>query len=145
MAGDLLRDVADELEIHNLVARLAILVDTGDLDAYAALFTEDATWAFKAPPGSSLLFPALKGRTEILSGARKRRAEGFSGPETHCYHLLVDTSVTPDGDKAVATSYAAFVKDANTAPNIGNFAIYRDGFRRTSEGWRLASRTIEPG
>lgn len=39
---DQLQRVADDLEVRNIVARIAQLSDEGALDDYARLFTEDA-------------------------------------------------------------------------------------------------------
>ena len=45
--SDVLRRLAtadDELAIRNLIARVALYADGPDVEAYVALFTEDATW-----------------------------------------------------------------------------------------------------
>ena len=47
---NLLRRVADELDIRSIVARLAQYADDGDLDDYVDLFTEDAHWAMPGAP-----------------------------------------------------------------------------------------------
>ena len=82
MADDALtRRVADELEIRNLVAKLAHLADEGDLDEYLQLFAEDAVWDGGAELGS------VKGHPELLAAAKERRASGRSGPGTNSRHV----------------------------------------------------------
>ena len=145
MTEDLIRRVADELEIRNVIARLGVLADLGDMDEYISLFTEDALWEMQAPPGGKPLFPAIKGNAGIRAGAEKRRADAVSGPGTHNYHLLANTTVNITGDTATATSYMAFVKGVDKTPNVAMLTIYHDQFRRTSDGWKLAARMIQPG
>ena len=79
-AEEVLQRVADELEIRNLLARLAQLADGGDLDDYVSLFAEDAVWEGYGP--------ARRGKADILAGATERRAAGGQGPGTHSYHIV---------------------------------------------------------
>jgi hypothetical protein len=142
---DLVRKVADELEIRNLIAKLAILVDgSDDLTAYASYFAEDAHWEVRPEPGKPSQFPVVKGRANVISAALQRRKAGLSGPGTHAYHNLVTTSVDVEGDRASASSYLIFLKNADSKPVIDTFRIYKDQFVRTSQGWKLSVRHIEP-
>jgi hypothetical protein len=45
----------------------------------------------------------------------------------------------------VADSYWLFVVDTNSEPRIQSTGRYHDVFRRTADGWKLASRSIELG
>ncbi|GAB2862119.1 hypothetical protein GCM10022221_72440 [Actinocorallia aurea] len=133
------RDVGDELEIRNVVARAAQYADTGDLDDYAALFTEDARWAM---PG----FPEKNGRAAIRAAGEARRAEGQTGPGSASRHLVSTVAVALDGDRAVADSYwQFFVETASEAPRLFSMGAYRDSFVRTGQGWRIAERAITSG
>ncbi len=60
--------MSDELAIRNVVARLAMLADEGDLEEYVDLFTDNARWDM---PGGE-----LQGRENLLAGAIERRAAG---------------------------------------------------------------------
>jgi hypothetical protein len=134
----------DELEIRNLVARLAHLADYGeDLNEYIALFTEDAFWGFRAQPGQPALFPPRIGHADILAGAQERRRAGTTGPGTHTRHVLTTTWVNVDGDTATSGSYLSFYKNTNAVPEAVNMTVYFDRFVHTAAGWRLAKREIE--
>jgi uncharacterized protein (TIGR02246 family) len=61
-SDDMIARVLDELEIRNLIARVAQLADYGDVEEYASLFTEDGSWEFPGGP--------RHGRAGILAGAR---------------------------------------------------------------------------
>jgi hypothetical protein len=144
-ADDLNRRVADELEVRNLIATLAILGDGGDLDEYSSLFTEDARWEMKPEPGTANAAAPIVGRVNILSAAKRRRADGVSGPGSNNYHCILTSAVTLDGDRATAITYFAFLKNVTTTPNMAMFRIYRDKFVRTREGWRVVARYVDLG
>ncbi len=130
--------VADELEIRNVLARIAQGSDTGDLTAYGELFTEDARWDM---PG----VPVKNGREEIVAAGAARRAEGVTGPGSRTRHLISTIAVAVDGDRAVAESYWQFFTDTATTPALRSMGAYRDTFLRTEHGWKLAERLITPG
>jgi uncharacterized protein (TIGR02246 family) len=129
---------SDELEIRNGLARIAQYSDTGDLDDYAAQFSDDATW--ELPPA-----PPKHGRAEIQAAAASRRAEHQTGPGTHTRHVITTVAVSVDGDTAVADSYWQFYTATATVPVLNSMGSYRDTFCRTPAGWRLAHRHITPG
>ena len=132
------RRVADELEIRNVVARLAQLADTGEIDAYVDLFTEDAVWDM---PGSP-----RRGRDDIRAGALERRRGGTAGPGSDTRHVISTVAVTADGgDTATAESYWLFYGDSAATPKLQLLGSYRDTFRRTPQGGKLAHRRITFG
>ncbi|MFV2176447.1 nuclear transport factor 2 family protein [Actinomadura sp. LOL_016] len=130
--------VRDELEIRDVLARIAHLSDHGDLDDYGDRFTEDAVWEM---PG----VPVKHGRAEIVAAGVRRRADGATGPGSHTRHVITTTAVTVGGDSAVAESYWQFYSATATAPRLESMGHYRDTFRREPSGWRLAHRHITPG
>jgi 3-phenylpropionate/cinnamic acid dioxygenase small subunit len=136
-AEDLAR-VASELEIRNLISRIASLADHGDLDDYAEQFTEDSVWALPKAP--------RHGRADIRAGADARRADGLTGPGSASRHVITNVSVTIDGpDSAVADSYFMFVRNTSAVPSILNMGSYRDRFVCQDGTWRLARREITFG
>ncbi|HEV8296815.1 MAG TPA: nuclear transport factor 2 family protein [Acidimicrobiales bacterium] len=135
---DMVRRLADELEIRNLIARLAHLADGGDLNEYVSLFTEDASWEMPGGP--------RRGRADILAGATERRTTGTTGPGSATRHVLTTIGVTiDDADTATTDSYWMFYGDTTTAPAVRLMGLYHDTFRRTDEGWKLARREITFG
>jgi len=148
MTDDMMRRISDELEIRNLVARLAHMADMGDLDReYLPLFTEDAEWVFPGSGDPAATVATVKGHGEILSDRRQRRASGFQGPGTNTRHLNTTLAVRVDGsDTAEADSYWLFIGDSQTGePHLRGVGCYHDTFRRTPSGWKLARRQIVPG
>jgi hypothetical protein len=134
----------DELEIRNVIARLAMATDLGDLDEYASLFTGDAHLEMRAEPGKPQVVPPTKGRDAILAGGKKRRADGMTGPGSHVAHTIQTCAVTVSGDAATAKTYVVIYKNTHTRPEPLSLKVYDDAFVRTSDGWKLASRYIDP-
>ncbi len=136
-----MQQVADELEIRNLVADLAHMADMAsgdDLSDYIARFTEDARWEMAGN--------VLRGREAILAGARERRASGTQGPGTNSRHVITTQSVRLEGtDAATGEAYFLFVGDTTTSPQVKGIGHYLDRFQRTPEGWKLRHRTITFG
>ncbi len=148
MTDDGTRRLADELEIRNLVARLAHMADRGDLESeYLPLFTDDATWEFPGSADATAAGAEVSGHEAILADRRQRRGAGFQGPDTHTRHVNTTLAVRVDGsDTAEAESYWMFVGATDTGePKVRGIGHYLDTFRRTPDGWKLARRRITPG
>ncbi|TMK62066.1 MAG: nuclear transport factor 2 family protein [Actinobacteria bacterium] len=131
------RAVADELEVRNVIARLAQLADDGDLDEYVSLFTADAEWLI---PGNHRI-----GHDVIRSGAVERREQGVTGPGSGTRHVISTISVVVAGDEATAKSYYQYYGDTATKPTLRMMGHYQDRFVRTPDGWKLARREAFPG
>lgn len=142
------RRTADELEIRNVIARLAHLADEGDLGEYLTLFTEDAVWQMPTNPVLGLEARRHQGHAAILAGAQERRASGLQGPGTHTRHVITTLWVEfPDGDpdRALAHAYWHFIVDTDSEPRMRGTGRYYNEMRRTPAGWKLARRDIVPG
>ena len=74
-------------------------------------------------------------------------AGGGDNATLHCVsNIRIDVL---SEDEASGTAYvSAFVKaaGASTSASVGpaTVGVYRDRYRRTSEGWRFAQRAFEP-
>jgi uncharacterized protein (TIGR02246 family) len=136
-SGDV-SSAGDELAVRNVLALIAHHSDDGTLDAYGALFTEDARWEM---PGT----PVCDGRARIVTAGARRREQGVTGPGSHSRHVITTVAVTVDGDQAVAESYWQFYTATDTTPALRSMGKYRDTFRRTADGWRLRHRRISTG
>lgn len=129
--------VKDELEIRNLLARLAQLSDHGELEDYVQLYTEDAHWDMPGRP--------LQGHDAIRQGGLDRRGAGTAGPGSASRHLVTTTVVDVDGDRALAESYWQFFVDTTSRPIAQVMGHYRDTLVRTPLGWRVSRREITIG
>lgn len=134
---------AAELEIRNVLAQLAHLADSGDIDEYTSLLTDDVVWTMPANPSIGLASSERRGHDEIAAGQRERMDAGHQGPGSNTMHTISTISIAFDGDDS-ATSHSTFAYwgDTVTAPVVRSLGRYVDTFRRTDSGWRLARREI---
>jgi 3-phenylpropionate/cinnamic acid dioxygenase small subunit len=135
-----------DAEIRTVLARIAQLADTGDLDEYLTLFTDDAVWAMPDNPAVGMLANEKRGHAEIRAGAEERRASGLQGPGTESRHVLTTIAVNVESDdRATVRSYFLFFGSTSTQPVLRTMGQYDDVFRRGATGWQLAHRTITIG
>ena len=135
---NVLARIEAELEIRNLIARMAQLADDGDLDEYILSFTSDASWEFPGGP--------RRGRDDILNGAIQRRSEGVTGPGSASRHVITTTVVrVEDATTATADSYWSFWRETTTSPALFNMGHYHDTVRFDDGAWRIARRQITLG
>lgn len=140
--------LADELAIRNLVARIAHAADMGDLEQdYLPLFTDDAVWEFPGGADTAATAASVVGQRAILADRVQRRAAGFQGPGTGTRHVNTTLAVQVDGsDSAKAESYWLFLSGTDTpTPQVRGIGHYHDTFRRVNGRWKLARRRITPG
>ena len=129
--------LTDDVEaIRALIHRYAELIDLGDLDAVAALFTH-GTWS-------------SPGRGTPLQGAEQVR-HAYDGvilydgiPSTK--HVISNVTIEiADGATATARSYFTVLQgrpDFPLQPVIAG--RYHDQFERVDDAWRFADRQIIP-
>lgn len=138
--------IAAELEIRNVIARLAQLADSGGLDEYLSLLTDDVVWAMPASPHVGLAASERRGHDEIAAGAQARVADGLQGPGTGTMHTVSTTSVRIESDDtATARSSFIFWVDIASEPVAKSIGRYDDTFTRSGGGWKLSRRSITFG
>lgn len=133
---------ADDLAIRRLIADLAVQADAGELDDYLVLFTEDAVWEVLANAASGVPAASCRGRDDIRASVVERRSMGVQGPGTGAMHHLTTQRIEVVGDDASGHVYYQFVGMVDGRPTIRTLGQYRDRYRRTDDGWKLAHRTI---
>jgi uncharacterized protein (TIGR02246 family) len=116
----LVRPLADELELRNMVARAGWAADGDDSEAFAALFVEDGVFVLYGRPVS----PRSAIAAMHAAGAKRR------GPES-TGHATVNVVVEVDGDRAHVKSY---LNDARTR--------YLDDWIRVDGRWLLERREL---
>jgi 3-phenylpropionate/cinnamic acid dioxygenase small subunit len=135
-----------DAEIRTVLARIAQLADSGDLDEYLTLFTDDAVWGMPDNPAIGMLANERRGHADIRAGAEERRATGLQGPGTNTRHVLTTTAVHLEGDdRATVRSYFLFFEATTTEPLVRTMGQYDDVLVRGATGWQLAHRIITPG
>jgi 3-phenylpropionate/cinnamic acid dioxygenase small subunit len=130
------QELADRLEIDDLLTRYATAVDTKDWELFATCFTADAFIDYTAAGG-------IKG---AVADVRQWLAQVLpTFPMTQ--HLVTNRAVVIDGDSA--TSRCAFFNPMGLSGHSGGLILffeggyYNDKLVRTADGWRIAERVEE--
>lgn len=136
---DALQRMLIERECERLVTRYCHLVDHGQAAQVAELFTEDGAWA--SPEAT------VTGREQIRASFQRRQDAAARMSRHVCGNLLIDVE---DADHASGVVYLTLYRhDGDPARRISPSAApsvvgeYRDRFRRTPDGWRIARREVE--
>src|SRR5690606_30061960 len=86
-----LQYVLDRIEIEDVLRRYATAMDTGEMELFDDIFTEDAVCDYTQSGGPKTSYPEL--RDWLVEGMKRF---------THWQHLLSNLVVTVDGDRATA-------------------------------------------
>ena len=128
--------VADRLAIQDLIARYAVVVDSGDYDALDELFTGDASIDFTAFGGPLGSVSEIKDFLAANLGIFKRTQ-----------HMMGLPVITVDGERASARTSCnnpMVLPDADGTTKVWLIGLwYDDSLVRTPDGWRFASRKQE--
>ena len=134
---------ADRAEIEHACTGLCLdysyLADSSQLDAWAALFAEDAELI--------LLGQTHKGRAAIRASVNSENRDKLA-----TFHSLsnirmaVLSDVEAHGTVGIVLYVAPKVNGVGSATSLGPAAIgaYHDIYRKTAEGWRFARREFLP-
>jgi ketosteroid isomerase-like protein len=121
----------DQVDIHRLINSWGPAVDTGNAEAAASLFSEDATLESDM---SYLMGPAAI--------AVMVRAEGHQSLiRSGSAHIPAFPVVKVDGDRATATGYTRVYRHTSDGYEVWRVSANRWEFRRSPEGWRVTKRT----
>ncbi len=125
-----IRTLEDHVAIYQLMMGYGPAVDAGESELAAARWTEDGV--YDAQVG------AWTGRADIAGMVDGEVHQGII--RGGAAHVTAMPYLTIDGDHAVATAYAQLCRAANGEFQVWRVTATRWEFRRTPDGWRVASR-----
>ena len=120
-AGSGTLSAEDYIDIQQLYARYNHLIDSGDAEGYAALFTPDGS--FNTNKGHDALVAFIKNRTGV-----------------NLRHWNTNLVITPSPDGVRGTVYLMFLNVAERPATVGNAGKYEDTLVKTPQGWRFQTR-----
>lgn len=131
-----LRQIADRIEIDDLLTRYAMALDAKDWPVWETCFTSDAFIDYTAAGG-------VKG---TVAEVRQWLSEVMANFEM-TQHLVTNRAVELDGD--TANSRCSLFNPMGLRDKDGMIVFfdggcYRDRLVRTADGWRIAERVEEP-
>jgi hypothetical protein len=111
----------DLAEIYALYAKYPVLLDAGDAEGYADLFTEDGS------------FGNNRNREGLLTFVRGRQ-------RSTVYHVPMTPLVTASPEGANGTVMNFFIDLGANPPAITRVSRYTDTLVKTPNGWRFKTR-----
>jgi len=137
-------EVRDRQAIDEVMWRYARALDTGNAEAYAALYTEDGQFGTGAN--------ATKGREalkKMIGGARQAPANGQpAAPRPQLYHTTANHQIVfIDKDHARIDAYhitMAAGSGRETPPRVAGAGRSIDELERVNGQWLLKSRNVAP-
>jgi uncharacterized protein (TIGR02246 family) len=127
-------DAVDRLELRELVERYALGADTRDRELFGGVFTEDGVLATSTGR-------RYEGREDVVA-----TLDHLDAHYPRSMHFVGNHQVTLHDDTAAGLVYclahhvyASGGEDRDTLMVIR----YRDEYRRTDDGWRIALRTLQ--
>jgi ketosteroid isomerase-like protein len=121
----------DQLAIHRLINSWGPAVDTGQAEAAAALFSDDAVLTSDM---SHLVGPAAIEEMVRSDGQQALIRQGSA-------HIPAFPLVDIDGDTARAIGYSRVYLHTDAGYEVWRVSANYWEFRRTMHGWRVTSRT----
>ena len=118
--------IEDVLAIHELVARYAHALDSGDAEAFVATFTPDGV--FDNPPTHR------EGREQLLLMGGNR-----AGSVGATRHFMSNVIVEGDGQRATVKAYLMMTRGIGQEPGI---AVYNDDLVKVDGKWLFKIRRV---
>jgi len=125
-----LRRLEDIEDIRGLFVEYGRALDAGELETFAALFTEDGRLQL-GPLGSAT------GRSAIVALMTKA-IDGLVGSS---FHIIGSPTIRLDGDTATSeVMWTVIHRQPDGSPRLTMTGRHRDELVRTVDGWRIAKR-----
>jgi len=126
-------DPAEQLAVHQALARYAFALDQQDLEALGAVLTEDATWSFRIA-GESDRGPVV-GREAILEFVR----DAMGAETDQRRHNLVNVVFhSADADTALVHAYLMLTSNAGGSSSVVATGFYTFRLEHAGGEWRVA-------
>jgi 3-phenylpropionate/cinnamic acid dioxygenase small subunit len=120
----------DREAIRELLHRYCYGTDTGDVESWVGVFTEDCLW-----DGGP--FGVCRGR----SGLRAMYQQGGDAAKA-LRHLTLNTLMEVEGNQARAVSYVLVLATADAGSSVFFSGFYQDELIRSGGRWWIAKRML---
>ncbi|MDL5157407.1 nuclear transport factor 2 family protein [Actinomycetospora termitidis] len=128
-------DANDRAEIVQATYLYARGLDRQDPKEAISAYTDDAVW-----DASAVGLQRFEGRAEVLAFFERDAAS-----MAEQFHIMTNHVVEfDDADHAHGTNYVFSEGRTTSGASIKAIALNVDTYRRTADGWKIASRVISP-
>ena len=126
-----IRLLEDQMAIHRLINSWGPAVDTGNAEAAASLFSDDAIlesdMSYLIGPTAIAVMVNADGHQSLIRGGTA--------------HIPAFPVVNVEGDVATATGYTRVYRHTSDGYEVWRLSANHWEFRRLPEGWRVTRRT----
>lgn len=134
--------IEDRLAIAEQLAQYSYRWDSKDADGFADLFTEDGVMERRR--GDALVTGSrVEGRPAIRDYARTSHRGRLADRQTR-HHMSALVFLELSTDVAITESMALITHqtEGDSAPFISGSGIYRNTWKKTTRGWKIAKRVL---
>jgi hypothetical protein len=146
MSAPSMQEIQDRLMIEDLMARYEWALDTGDADAYGALFTQDgvlASGATRETKGRDAIAKEVRDLSARFRAAQKPNADGTPPRPRKVIHSYSNVIIDVKGNEATAKSNWVEVWNIRTgSPEVGGAGEYHDKLTKQNGKWYFQRREI---
>jgi hypothetical protein len=135
--------ISDEFAIRGMFARYVHLLDKGDADGWAGLFTEDGTWTrLNVSPcelgGSGMPAVTYRGREQLVQLVNDTAGTRFRGRSRHqMTDIVIEEGDDPDDARGLSRALiTSWLDGPGRIAMVGDYSLE---FKRTPNGWRIRS------
>lgn len=140
--ADDLQAINDKLAIAAVIAQYSYTWDSKDAEAFSNLFTEDAVsevWL----PNMSKPWSRTDTRQNILTKAKEAHTTRLANLQTrHHQSALIFLELSENSARTQNMVLITHQAKSDKAPVLKYSGIYKDEWRKTSQGWRLLHRAL---
>jgi uncharacterized protein (TIGR02246 family) len=140
-----LQEIQDRLMIEDVMARYEWALDTGDADAYGALFTDDGVLLSgpRETKGRAAITKEVRDLSARFRAAQKPNADGTPATPRKVIHSYSNVIIELKGNEAVAKSNWVEVWNIRTgSPEVGGAGEYHDKLVKRDGRWFFQQREI---
>lgn len=132
----------DRLAIAEQLAQYSYRWDSKDSEGFADLFTEDGVMD-RRRGGQVVSGARVVGQQAILDYAKTSHRGRLADRQTrHHFSALVFLELTPDSAVTENMALITHQREEDRAARISSSGIYRNTWRKTSGGWKIAERVL---
>ncbi len=136
-----LEELADRMEITDLISRSAWFMDEGDIEAWVELWTDDA-----GIDGTLLVGREVKGK-EVLKEFGTQMSKTLAKNGLQPRHIITNIKIELLGDSKAKADYIMLVCLGHpyiAEPLPGNLLAYHAQFVKVDGRWLLSQGTAKP-
>jgi uncharacterized protein (TIGR02246 family) len=127
-----LREYMDKAAIMDVLARYAVTVDSGDIQGFGDVFTEDVVWQW---PALGLKYEGRAAMRELAAAIARYLPGG--------QHVTSNHVITLDGDKARAVcELTCFISRPEKIHTVLQ-GFYRDELKNEDGRWYICRRDVD--